>query len=236
MACELGTVVEGDGLAQFYRQVGEEPHEMPRNAVGGLVGRPGRQQQAGLALVDGEHGLTVSGEQHEVGFPVARGLAIGGLAGPFGHAHTAVNEACRTAAPAAAKPSPALAAGQIAPPAVVLGAGDLGVDEAIDALVADHRSAGLARQPSGDLFGRPARGEAVQDEAAQIGLAFEARARPAPRPALVLGVTGFVADFAAAIAPYLARDARWRAIQSCRDLPDRAPVGLKSGNLASIVQ
>src|SRR6266702_8413075 len=53
---------------------------------------------------------------------------------------------------------------------------------------------------------------------------------------LFLGVTRFVTDVTAAIAPHLARDRRWRAIQSCRDLPDRAATGLKSGNLASVVQ
>jgi hypothetical protein len=67
-------------------------------------------------------------------------------------------------------------------------------------------------------------------------LAVEAGARPAPRLRLFLGVTCFVADLASSVAPHLARDRRWRAIQSCRDLPDRAPVGLKSGNLASVFQ
>jgi hypothetical protein len=41
---------------------------------------------------------------------------------------------------------------------------------------------------------------------------------------------------AQAVAPHLARDRRWRAIQSCRDLPDRAAIGLKAGNLAAVFQ
>jgi hypothetical protein len=53
---------------------------------------------------------------------------------------------------------------------------------------------------------------------------------------LLLSVTRLVADQASAIALYLTSNARWRAIQSCRDLPDRAAIGLKSGNLASVVQ
>jgi hypothetical protein len=186
--------------------------------------------------MDSEHGLAVFGEQHEVGFPVARDFAIGGIGRPFRYGNPAIDEACGTAAPSAAQAALALAARQIAAPAVVLGADDLRVDEAVDALVADHLAASLAGEPAGDLLGRPAFGQALTDGAAQVGLAFEARARPAPRLGLFLSVTRLVADLASAITFYLTSNGRWRAIQSCRDLPDRAAIGLKAGNLASIVQ
>jgi hypothetical protein len=70
---------------------------------------------------------------------------------------------------------------QVMPPAVVLRAGDLTVDEAVDALVADHFAPGLALQADTDLLGRPAFGEPLGHCAAQVGLPFEARARPASR-------------------------------------------------------
>jgi hypothetical protein len=236
MTGELGAIVKGHGLTQPRRQIFEEGVQVRGDAIGGFVGRPGGEQDAGLALMDGEHGLAVLGEQHEVGFPMPGAVAVGGRRRSFGDGNTAFDEGCGAAAPATAETALALAARQIVPPAVVFGAGDLGVDEAIDALVADHLAAGLACEPACDLLGRPTPGKALEHGASQVGLAFEARARPAPRPGLFLGVTWFVADLVTAIAPHLARDRRWRAIQSCRDLPDRAPLGLKSGNLASVLQ
>src|ERR1041384_5949228 len=68
---ELSAVVERDGLAQSRRQRREQTHEMPGDALGRFVGRPGRGEDAGLSLVDGEYRLTVFGEQDEVGFPMA---------------------------------------------------------------------------------------------------------------------------------------------------------------------
>src|SRR5262245_13378303 len=236
MTGELGAVVEGDGLAQRWRHAGEEPDEMACNALGSFVGRSGGEQKSGLALVNSQHGLAVFGEQHEVGFPVSGALAVGGSRGPFGHRNTAFDEACGTAPAPAAAATLALAAGQIATPVVVLGAGNLGVDEAVDTLVADHRAARFAGQPTGHLFGGPAASEPLEHGAAQGGVAFQARPRPAPRPRLLLSVTWFVTNIAATVAPYLARNGRWRAIQSCSDLPDRLSIGLKLGNLASVVQ
>ena len=121
-------------------------------------------------------------------------------------------------------------------PAIILGAGDLGVDEAIDAFVADREVSALAAQAPGDLLGGPTLGKAAQNDALQLGLAFEARAHPAPCPRLLMGIARLVSDLSAAIASYLPSNGRWRAIQSCRDLLDRAPFGLKAGNLAPIFQ
>jgi len=236
MACELGAVVEGDGPAQVRRQHFEERQQLFGDRLCGLIGRPGGKQDAALALMHGEHGLTVFGEQHQVGFPMTCGLAVGHGGRPLSDGNTAFDQACRAAAPAATQAALALAARQIVPPAVVFGAGDLGVDEAVDALVADHGAPGLAGQATGDLLGRPAFGEPLKHCAAQLRFSFEARARPAPRSRLFLGVTGFVTDVTAAIALELARDGRRRAIQSCRDLPDRAANGLNSGNLTPLLQ
>jgi hypothetical protein len=167
---------------------------------------------------------------------VARHGAIGGRRGSLGYGNTALNEGCGAAALSTMEPALAFAAGEIVAPAVVLGAGDLGVDETVDALVADRLVPALAREPAGNLFGGPTCGEALENGAAQDGLPFQARARPAPRLRLLVSITWFVTDLTTSIASYLTRDRRWRAIQSCRDLPDRSPFGLKPGNLAAALQ
>jgi hypothetical protein len=56
-------------------------------------------------------------------------------------------------------------------PGAVVGAADLIIDEAIDALMADAGRGLDAVQPTGDLLGRPAAAEATQDEVAQLGIA-----------------------------------------------------------------
>src|SRR3990172_5687478 len=110
--------------------------------------------------MQGEDGLSVFGEEHEVGFPMTCRIAGGGLCGALGDGDTAVDKACRTAAFAAAEAALALAAGKQAAPAVVLGACDLSVDETVDGLMADDGPACLKLEPAGDLLGRPAAGQA----------------------------------------------------------------------------
>lgn len=119
----------------------------------GLARRARGDDQARVALMQGEDGLAISGEEHEIGLPIAGAAAPGDLGRAFGDGEAVLDEAGRAAALAAAKAAPALAARQEVAPAIVLAAGDLGMDEAVDALVADHRPAGLARQAPGDLFG-----------------------------------------------------------------------------------
>src|SRR3982074_3857684 len=87
--------------------------------------------------------------------------------------------------------------------------------------MADGASTLLLLEPAGGLRGRPAARQAVEHEGAQRGIAFQARALPAAAACLLLGVGRLVADLAAAVALQLARQARWRAIQSCRDLAGR---------------
>src|ERR1700730_2506361 len=137
---------------------------------------------------------------------MAGGLAIGGLDRSLCQSNTAVDEACRTAALAAATAPFALLARQIAAPAVVLGAGHLGVDEAIDALVGDHLAPVFAGQAAGDLFWRPAACEPFHHRTAQAGLPFEATARPAPCSCLLIGIGRLVANLNTLVALQLPRD------------------------------
>src|SRR6266853_4912785 len=103
-------------------------------------------------------------------------------------------------------------------------------------LVRDNALGTLAGEPAGDLFGRPAAGQAFQHQGSQRVIAFQARSRPSPSACLLLGVSGLVAELGATVSLQLARDRRWRAIHSCRDLPDRLPGATKLGNLAALLQ
>jgi len=206
VAGELGAVVEGDGLAQPLWQDLEQIDEMARNAASDLAGQSDRQQEARLALVYGQDGLAVFCEHHQVGFPVTAGFAVGGLDRAFCQGNTAFNEVSRASALPATAASFALAARQIVPPTVVPGTGDLGIDEAIDALVGNHPAALLACHPAGDLLGRPTACEPLNDGCSQAPIAFQARPLPAPRAGLLLGVAGSIPDLGAPVALQFPRD------------------------------
>ena len=143
-----------------------------------------------------------------------------------------VHRAVPPGAPAAA----ALGARQIVAPAIVVGAPDLLVDEAVDGLVADPHASLFQRQPAGDLFGRPSHSKVSQDVVLQVRLARHARPAPAPRPGLLVGVGRPVAAWLRRIAPQLPCNRRWRAIQSCSDLPDRLPLGAQTGNRTPLLK
>jgi hypothetical protein len=97
---------------------------------------------------------------------------------------------------------------------------DLGIDEAIDAFVAETRQT-LPPEPAGDLLGRPAGLQLAEDPLAQGGIAIEPTAIPASRLRLGIGIKRLIAHLTASVALQLPGDGRWRAIQSCSDLPDR---------------
>jgi len=206
MAGELGAVVEGDGLTQRRRHGAEQIDEMTSDAVRRLAGEPDRQQEAGLTLMHGQDRLTVFCEHHQVGFPMAAGLAIGGLDRPICHGNTAFNEACRASALAAAAAAFALATGQIPAPAIILGAGKLGINEAVDALVGDHLTAMLDSEPASDLLRRTAACEPLHDGGSQACLALQTRALPAPRPGLLVGVARSVPNMGPMVAPQFPRN------------------------------
>lgn len=93
--------------------------------------------------------------------------------GPLSYRDPALNEGCRASAALATKAPFALAAGQVTAPVPVRGAGDLGVDEAINALIGDDRVAAFAFEAAGDLLGGAAALEIGQDPVTQVGLALQ---------------------------------------------------------------
>jgi len=206
MACEFGTIVEGDGLTQRLRHNAKQSDEMTSDAVRRLTGQPDRQQETGLALMHGQDRLTVFCEHHQVGFPMTASLTIGGLDRPICHGNTAFNEVCRASPLPAAAATLALAARQIPAPAIVLGAGKLGIDEAINALVGDHLAPMLDGEAAGDLFRRPAAREPLHDGGSQACLAVQTGTFPAPRPGLLVGVAGSVPNLGTIVALQLPRN------------------------------
>ncbi len=155
---------------------------------------------------------------------------------PQSNGNTAFDEVVGGAFAPAMPATPVLASGQVVAPGAVVGAADLGVDEAVNALMADGCGGMLLLEPAGDLLGRPTATKLIEDQGPQLGVAFQTRSGPAPSGSLLLGVARLVADLRATVALQLARDARWRAIQSCRDLADRLAGLMKLGNRAPLLE
>src|SRR6185437_14406459 len=74
----------------------------------------------------------------------------------------------------------------------------------------------------------------IEDSGLELGIAQQLRPAPAPCPGLGIRIAGLIADLASTVAPQFPRDARWRAIQSRRNLPDRLPGRAPLGNLTPL--
>src|SRR5487761_985393 len=233
---ELGSVVEGDGLAQLAWQRGE--HRLDGSGHGGrlLGGLTPNGEGSRRALMKGEDGLAIGAEEHEIGFPMAGTGTIGGAGRTLGDGDAVLDMLDGASAFATAEASLALAARQIEAPGIVLGAGDLSGDEAIDALVADDRATLFAGEPAGDLLRRPAAAQALEHDGLERKIAQQLGTAPAAGFGLLAGKARLVVDRAAAVSLQLPSDARWRAIQSCRNLPDRLPGRATLGNRAPLYQ
>ena len=201
VAGELGTIVEGDRLPPGGGQGPQQSGEGGGNRGGRFAGGPDGEQQAGVAFMYGQHRLAIGAEEHQIGFPMARGLAVGSGGGPFFQGPPVADAGGGAAAPAPA-PAPApLGAGEVVTPGPVrLGAGGLGVDEAIDGLVGDDGLARLPPEPASDLLWRPAVFEAGEHPRTERGIPVETGAAPAPGAGLLLGIAGLVALLAGGIA------------------------------------
>src|SRR5258708_37868621 len=84
MLGELGSVVEADGFAHRLWKLAELTGDGPSGEDGFSIDRVLNDVEAGLPFVENQQPLAISGEQHEVGFPMARHLAAIDLGGPFG--------------------------------------------------------------------------------------------------------------------------------------------------------
>ena len=98
MLGELGSVVEADGFAHRLWKFAELTGDGPSGEDSFSIDRVLNHAEAGLSFVENKQPLAISGEQHEVGFPVARHLAAFDLGGSFGDRAPVFDEAGGTAA------------------------------------------------------------------------------------------------------------------------------------------
>ena len=236
VSCELGSVVEGKCLSQVFRDHPEQAKKMLGDEVCGFVFGPCCEQDARASLVQREHELSVFGEADEIGFPVPGAAPIERLGIAVVNGNTGLDETCGASAAYTTDASFAFAPWQEMTPSEVFCTCDFGVDIAVDGFVADTVVGFISNHAPGDLFGRDAACELPENVGAQLGASGELGAGPASGLGLFVGILRLVSDVASTIALHLARNRRWRAIQSCRDFADGLAFGRASGNLTPVLK
>src|SRR6202521_718890 len=84
MLGELVSIVEADGFAYRLWEFSELTSDGPGGEDSFSINRVLDDAEAGLSFVENQQPLAASGEQHEVGFPMARRLAAFDLGGGGG--------------------------------------------------------------------------------------------------------------------------------------------------------
>src|SRR6202048_888617 len=130
MLGELGSVVEADGFAHRLWKFAELTGDGPSGEDGFSIARGQNGAEARLSFVEKQQRLATSGEQHEVGCPMARHMAAFDLGGSCSDRASLFDEAGRAAAWASAAPSSEFMARQQAVPVILLGR--TMIDETID--------------------------------------------------------------------------------------------------------
>lgn len=125
---ELVSVVEADGFTHCLWKFAELAGNGPGGEDGFSIDRMLNHAEAGLSFVENQQPLAGSGEQHEVGFPMARRPAAFGLGGAFGDRAPLFDEAGGAASWTA--PSFSFVTRQQAMPAILLSR--TMIDETID--------------------------------------------------------------------------------------------------------
>jgi len=128
MLGEFVSVVEADGFAHRLWNLAEWTGDGPSGEDGFSMDRMPNDVEAGLPFVENKQPLATSGEQHEVGFPMARCPAAFDLGGAFGDRAPLFDEAGGAASWTV--PSSSFVARQQAMPAILL-SGTM-IDETID--------------------------------------------------------------------------------------------------------
>ena len=130
MLGELSSVVEADGFTHRLWKFAELTGNGSSGEDGFPIDRMQNDAEAGLPLVENQQPLAISGEQHEVGFPMARHTTAFDLGGSFSDREPLFDEAGRAAAWASAAASSEFMARQQAMPIILLRRAM--IDETID--------------------------------------------------------------------------------------------------------
>ena len=207
---------------------------MHRHGLGRrLAGQPGREHEAGLALLEHQHRPGPLADQ-EVALPVPGVLALLDGLGPVVDGAALGDGGARLPGPPPA--SPGAPARQQLPELLALLPG--AVDEGVDRLGGDGAQPALLAplQPAGDLLRRPALQQALAHEPAELGVTLQ-DGRPLPALAVAaLGVHRQVAAPGQRVAAQLAADGRGRPAELPRDRPQAQPLGLERGQPLPFLQ
>ena len=130
MLGELISVIEADGFAYRLWKFTELTSDGPGGEDSFSIDRVPNHAEAGLSFVENQQPLATSGEQHEVGFPMARRPAAFDLGGAFGDRAPLFDEAGGAASWVSSAPSSSFVARQQAMPVILLGR--TMIDETID--------------------------------------------------------------------------------------------------------
>src|SRR5258708_14628625 len=105
MLGELGSVVKADGFAHRLWKLAELAGDGPGGKNGFSIDRMLNDTEAGLSFLENKQPLAISGEQHEVGFPMAGHPAVLDLGGSFGDRAPLFDGACGAGRRGVAGPS-----------------------------------------------------------------------------------------------------------------------------------
>ena len=127
---ELGSVVEADGFTHRLWKLAELTGDGPSGEDSFSIERVHHDAEAGLSLVEDQQSLAISGEQHEVGFPMAWRPTAFDLEGSFSDRAPLFDEASRATVWTSPAPSSEFMARQQAVPVILLSR--TMIDEPID--------------------------------------------------------------------------------------------------------
>ena len=185
---ELCPVVERHRLPERRRQRPQEAYHGLHHGPCFLRRQPDGHHQARVPLVQRQHHRPRPPKLHQVCLPVAEGLTVGNGGRPGGDRAALKDEGDRTASFGRTPAALPFRLRQILSPVVVFEPCVLGVDEPVDALVGDDRSARLSRQPPAYLLRRPPPTEAFEDAGSQSRIPLQPGTGPAARAGLLLRV------------------------------------------------
>src|SRR5262249_16033643 len=148
--------------------------------------------------------LTVLSKQHQIGFPMASLSAFIDISRAALNGYTALDVFGWAAASTSPPTALTFAPRQVMAPAVVIGASDLGVDEAVNGFMANDIAFFFLFQSSRYLGGRPALSAVIEHLALQFTVAHQPRPAPVATLSLLMSIGRLITHLRTAVALKLA--------------------------------